>query len=256
MGIARKPRCLAFCVLAGANLDEANAFLPRNLTREQVADFTQPDDLFRSRADRTGGSHFLDDPSREHRLGARIDTVGQIGTVTFEDGTLERDARMRTSVTETGKGSACEEADLEGADDSARISAINRSGAFGVKRSKPLDEIDEWLGCEFRAKRFIGGRHLGKSVGEGADVESCSANDERAVSPRGDFTDTDAGHIRIVGSVASLSGGYFPDEMMRYPCQRFRVRFGRQKIQPAIDLKSIRADNFSVKMLGEVSGQV
>ena len=99
-------------------------------------------------------------------------------------------------------------------------------------------------------------RQRRESVSQRLDVKTAAADDDRVFAARVNFLN------RIKGEPAELFRVHFfrqrnsADQMVRHFRERLTIRFGREQIEPAINLESVGADDFGAHLLCNFCGEI
>src|SRR5712692_5019315 len=88
------------------------------------------------------------------------------------------------------------------------------------------------------------------------DVETAAADDEREFAARMDFIDCAQRKLPKFFRIHLLQDRHRTDQMMLGLRQRSCVRFCGEKIETAIDLERVRADNFGADIARHVSSKL
>src|ERR1017187_644584 len=153
-----------------------------------------------------------------------------------------------------GKWFAAEPNHFHGADDAARVLAVN----FFISRRVAFTQFGQQFfqrrGFEFGAQFRVGGRRFAKSFEKGFEVKSGAAAKDRHATARLDLHDSlmrEPGELRGVerfGQVADVN------EVMRHAGAVGGRWLGRADVESAIDLHGIGGNDFTAELPGKAQG--
>ena len=93
-------------------------------------------------------------------------------------------------------------------------------------------------------------------MGERFDVKAAAANDDSQLAPGVNFIDGAKRELSEFLRVHFFQDRHRPDQMMRHFGESGRVRFGGQKIETAINLKRVGADDFGADLARYIGGEL
>ena len=246
-----KPGELALCVLTRAEFYESDGLFEAALAFEMFENLAVTERLAGS-GTVDGALCLLDKAMGEHGVDACVNALMQIGAVALQHD--ERDGRSGRAGTLLREWLAGQANDFDGANDTARVIAVNARKCFWIALVQFGKQLRRRELLEFGAQPEIGRWRLPDAFHPCLEVETSATAEDRDAIATVDFVGGPACVAEELGSIESFSRIKDVDEMMRQTGSFFRRGLGGADVQAAVDLHRVYGDDFAIEPFRELKG--